>query len=342
MPKVSVIMPVYNSQRYLHDAIESVLNQTFSDLELIIVDDGSVDKSGEICDAYAEQDMRVRVIHKENGGICSARNCGLCSAAGEYITFCDHDDKMMPSNLEKTVAAIETEQADIVRFARKHIMLTESGKREESNKIKDKTVILVNDWDSYIRAVSEGGYGVWAGLYRKSFLDHIGLLFDEQIRYGHEDTLFVVKSTGVAQKIVILPEELYEWTSRNSVSTSTKTGDKIFQNRVDAICKWKKEEDKIGKSFKRTEQQKSERQMIYLYFLLNEIKQMNNMPNRNKKEYYISAKKQILGEDRFKRTQGMRMKNNINYLCAKYNLIWLYNTLYNIYFNIQIKRSNSL
>lgn len=337
MPKVSVIMPVYNSQRYLHDAIESVLNQTFGDLELLLVDDGSVDMSGEMCDSYAERDIRVKVIHKENGGSCSARNCGLRNATGEYVTFCDNDDKMMPNSLEKTVEAIEKEQADIVRFARKHIELTETGRRETCNKTEEKAVILVNDWDSYIKVVTETAYGVWAGLYKKSFLDHIGLLFDEQIRYGYEDTLFVVKSTGAAQKVVILPEVLYEWTSRYSVSTSTKTSDQIFQNRVDAICKWKKAEEEIGRSFQRTEQQKSERQMAYLYFLLVEIKRMNTS-NRSKKEYYISAKKQILGEDRLKRTQGMRIKDSINYLCAKYNLIWLYNTLYNIYFSMQIKK----
>ena len=92
MPKLSVIVPVYNVKKYLIECLNSILSQTFTDFELILVNDGSTDNCGEICDKYASQDSRVVVIHKENGGLSSARNSGLEYASGKYITFIDSDD----------------------------------------------------------------------------------------------------------------------------------------------------------------------------------------------------------------------------------------------------------
>ena len=91
-PKVSVIVPVYNAEKYLNECVDSILNQDFTDFELLLIDDGSKDNSGKICDKYAHKDNRVRVFHKENGGVSSARNLGLDNAIGEYIIFIDSDD----------------------------------------------------------------------------------------------------------------------------------------------------------------------------------------------------------------------------------------------------------
>lgn len=92
MPTVSIIVPVYNAENYLHKCINSLLNQNFSDFEIILVNDGSKDASGSICDKFAHSDNRIKVIHKENGGVSSARNRGLDEASGKYIMFCDSDD----------------------------------------------------------------------------------------------------------------------------------------------------------------------------------------------------------------------------------------------------------
>lgn len=97
---ISVIVPVYNTEKYLDRCIQSILAQTYSDIELLLVDDGSTDSSGAMCDRYAEQDSRVRVFHKENGGASSARNMGLDNAKGEWITFCDSDDWVYESWLQ--------------------------------------------------------------------------------------------------------------------------------------------------------------------------------------------------------------------------------------------------
>ena len=98
---VSVIIPVYNAEKYLHRCIDSILAQTYTDFELLLINDGSNDGSGMICDAYAAKDSRVRVFHKENGGVSSARNIGIDNAAGVYISFVDADDELLLNALEK-------------------------------------------------------------------------------------------------------------------------------------------------------------------------------------------------------------------------------------------------
>ncbi len=100
MPTLSVIVPVYNTDKYLPRCICSILNQSYTDFELILVDDGSTDGSGRICDEYAEKDKRIRVLHKENGGVSSARNVGLDNAKGEWVCFVDSDDEMMLDGLK--------------------------------------------------------------------------------------------------------------------------------------------------------------------------------------------------------------------------------------------------
>ena len=98
MPQISVIVPVYKVEQYLSACVDSILTQTFRDFELILVDDGSPDNCGAMCDAYAAQDPRVRVIHQQNGGLSAARNAALDIAAGEYVTFIDSDD-IVPFNI---------------------------------------------------------------------------------------------------------------------------------------------------------------------------------------------------------------------------------------------------
>ena len=112
-PKISIIVPVYKVEPYIHKCIDSILNQTFKEFELILVDDGSPDNCGNICDEYAKKDNRVRVIHKENGGISSARNIGLDVSNGEYIGFVDSDDYIKLDMYERLYNSCKVNNADI-------------------------------------------------------------------------------------------------------------------------------------------------------------------------------------------------------------------------------------
>lgn len=113
MPKISIIVPVYNVEKYLEKCVRSILAQTFTDFELILVDDGSPDSSGAMCDQFAKQDERVKVIHKENGGLSDARNAGIEIATGEYLGFIDSDDYIADDMYELLYTNIVKEDADL-------------------------------------------------------------------------------------------------------------------------------------------------------------------------------------------------------------------------------------
>ena len=115
MPVISIIVPVYNAEKYLHRCIDSILSQTFTDFELLLIDDGSTDSSSIICDDYLREDSRVRVFHKKNGGVSSARNMGLDNAKGKWITFVDSDD-FISSNFCEILLDNENEDLVICSF----------------------------------------------------------------------------------------------------------------------------------------------------------------------------------------------------------------------------------
>ena len=114
MDKISVVVPVYNVEKYLRKCIDSIINQTYKNLEIILVDDGSPDKCGEICDEYAKKDNRVKVIHKKNAGVSSARNDGIDNATGEYIIFVDSDDWLEDNAIEIMVDKLNEYDYDCV------------------------------------------------------------------------------------------------------------------------------------------------------------------------------------------------------------------------------------
>lgn len=116
MKKVSVIVPVYNVERYINKCVKSVLNQTYTNIEVLLIDDGATDLSGKICDTFGQNDDRVIVIHQTNSGAAAAKNKGLSLATGEYIAFVDSDDWVEPNWLEKTVGILQSTKADIVEY----------------------------------------------------------------------------------------------------------------------------------------------------------------------------------------------------------------------------------
>ena len=136
--KVSVVIPVYNVEKYLRECVDSVLIQSYTDLEIILVDDGATDSSGKICDEYVATDKRVKVIHKENGGLSSARNIGLDSSTGQYVYFLDSDDYIEPNTIKVLINTIRESEADFVFFDG-HIFYEDSVDiRPTNNYIREK------------------------------------------------------------------------------------------------------------------------------------------------------------------------------------------------------------
>lgn len=199
-PAISVIVPVYKSERYLSKCIESILKQTFQAFELILVDDGSPDSSPIICDEYAQKDSRIKVIHKSNGGVSSARNEGIIVAKGEYITFVDSDDYIDIGFLNYAYKKVKEYSADLFVSGIQMENWGES-KIDKINiyKISEekcyKPVELLESWGQSFPPICM--CGPWCKLYRNETLTTHSILFDEALDCG-EDTYF---NLGVLSKI---------------------------------------------------------------------------------------------------------------------------------------------
>lgn len=182
-PRISVIVPVYNAGECLRRCIDSILGQTFTDFELLLVDDGSRDGSGSICDGYAGKDHRVRVFHKANGGVSSARNVGIDNARGEWITFCDADDRVLPAWLQNYMGPISTPcDAAIQGFVTdKHINDSAGGCAygiDFAGSVSEGVPLL---FENLI-----GGY-CWCKLLKKDIIDRNGLRFDLRFNYQEDN-----------------------------------------------------------------------------------------------------------------------------------------------------------
>lgn len=184
--KISVIIPVYNVENYLERCIKSVISQTFKDLEIILVDDGSTDRSGQLCDKFAKDDSRIKVIHKKNGGLSSARNSGIDIAIGEYITFVDSDDWILPDAYEYLLNVIEKTNADIVSA---DYSFTD-GRPIKANEKYDETEIIGPEKILKYYLMQEVIHGkndfpVWIKLYNKDLFCDVrfpdGKLYEDSI-----------------------------------------------------------------------------------------------------------------------------------------------------------------
>lgn len=197
MCTVSIIVPVYNVEKYLHCCVDSILAQTFKDIEVLLVDDGSTDGSGAICDDYALKDSRVRAFHKENGGVSSARNTGLEEAIGKWIMFVDSDDKVSPMICERLLLhAVEGCMP---------LCLCYEWKNNEVNLISvglDKGNYPIERFNDMC------AYGPCARFYEKELVDRVDLRFSERFTYA-EDAIFNYEYYELIDRFIIIDEPLY-------------------------------------------------------------------------------------------------------------------------------------
>lgn len=222
MDLISIIVPVYKVEKYLRECIDSILSQTYENFELILVDDGSPDNSGKICDEYAEKDKRIKVLHKENGGVSSARNLGLDNANGEYVTFIDSDDFVDKRYLEVLCTNLKENNADIsvCRFSK---YINESFFLYQES-FPNKSVIEHNTddfFDFFARFFSLKCYFFGSAcrcLFKKSTIGETR--FDKNIRIS-EDLLFTANVVFNSKNISFVNESLYFYRMDNASATSS-------------------------------------------------------------------------------------------------------------------------
>lgn len=208
--KITIIIPIYNAEKYLKQCLFSILTQTFSDFELLLINDGSIDESRKICDSYAAKDSRIKVFHKENGGVSSARNLGLEKANGEWIWFVDSDDYIRNDALDNLQSATEKIDTDSIMFGYQKINSTgksiyqfiEKGNTISLNQTQGLKALYKSSFYPY------QGY-VWSKVFKKSIIDDFHIRFDENI-YFNEDRLFCFEYfSKIEKQITYILDDLY-------------------------------------------------------------------------------------------------------------------------------------
>lgn len=225
MNRVSIIVPVYNTEMYLRQCMNSILSQTLKDIEIICVDDGSADSCPQICDEYKRKDSRIKVIHKENGGLVSARKAGLAIATGEYIGYVDSDDWIEPDMYERLFTVLTNENVDIAMCGRYED--TEENRRAVYHGFDegryDKAELIKRIYPNMIVNEKFFEWGifpsVWDKLFRRNCLESFQMSVDERITMG-EDAACVYPCLLQADSIYILHECLYHY--RQTASSMVK------------------------------------------------------------------------------------------------------------------------
>ena len=240
---VSVIVPVYNVEKYIERTITSIKEQDYENIEIIIVDDGSPDRSSQIVDEISKSDTRIKVIHKKNGGVSSARNAGLKIANGEYVTFVDGDDWIDPNYVSYYVTLIEKYQCEMI-----------FNKNNYSEKCKysgNKCVIIRPEKAMEWIYTGKIFVAVWNKIYKTSFLKKYRIAFDETIWYG-EGMLFNIDCLQYVDKVVVCEKCVYHQTA-NPDSAMRKFNLKSNLCGIKSLevqkRHWKKENERVEKAW---------------------------------------------------------------------------------------------
>ena len=236
MPTVSVIIPVYKVERYLDACVESVVGQTYTDLEILLVDDGSPDRCPEMCDAWAQKDPRIRVIHRKNGGLSAARNTGLAAAKGEFIAFADSDDRMEPDAIRRAVEAQKRYDVDMVIFNLTYV-------DEDNNPLpapdfsgfKDEVLSEEGIWKRYFSLDETKIYYVvaWNKLYRRSLF--YALRYAVGKRY--EDQFILPYLLDQCRTVACLAYPGYRYVQRKG-SIMAQGSSRNYLDRPEYLVEW--------------------------------------------------------------------------------------------------------
>lgn len=226
-PYISIIVPVYRAEEYLHQCINSILTQTFRDFELLLIDDGSPDNSGQICDEYAQRDGRIRVFHKENGGVSSARNVGLDNAKGKWIVFCDSDDWVEKDWLE-SYHNVMNNNYDIIfqGYIQEH---------HSSHQIRCIRNVPNNYINTILLLEQNDLLGwTWCKIFKTDIIKANNIRFDKTLNIN-EDLLFTLQYCFYAHSISVLPIAKYHYIIHQDSLVKKRHPYKELQNKSELI-----------------------------------------------------------------------------------------------------------
>lgn len=284
-PLISIIVPVYKVEKYLEKCIQSIINQTYNNLQIILVDDGSPDNCGKICDKYAQKDNRIEVIHKTNGGLSDARNVGISKAKGKYIGFVDSDDYIEKSMYEDLYNLMEEKQSDvcICNFynvvGNNKVLKNPNNGIQEYNKIDILREILV---DSKIQSYA------WNKLYKKELFDNIKYPVGK--KYEDIGTTFYILEK--CNKIIVTGTPEYYYLNRDD-SIVNNVNEKTITDYIELITE---RYDYIEKNLKELDQYNKYYLTKTLITAYNDIVNLKNIENETRKKFndlYEKVKKII-------------------------------------------------
>ena len=209
-PLISVIVPIYNVEKYLARCVDSIVNQTYKNLEIILVDDGSPDRCSQMCDDYAEKDRRIKVVHKKNGGLSDARNAGMAVATGEYISFIDSDDYVSDDFFECLLDVMNKENSDIAECS--VVKFYEDNRFDEFS--DDLSVKTYDTQDAMSALIAENPFHqhVWNKLYKTKLVKDIPYAVGKL----NEDEFWTYRVFGRANKVSKLNKTMYYYFQRSS------------------------------------------------------------------------------------------------------------------------------
>lgn len=224
-PTLSVIIPVYKVENYLERCVQSVLEQDYKDFEIILVDDGSPDKCPQLCDEFAVRDSRIKVLHKKNGGLSSARNAGIRIATGKYIAFLDSDDQWIKGKLNEVMSAVMENGAEMTIFDSINIYPDGHMMKRDGKGFYDNCPKILDITDYYATVIKIGDFkeAAYTKIFPRDFIINNDLFYYEGI-YG-EDSEWMFRLLRVVKRVQILDTELYLFTSQRegSIQNSIKT-----------------------------------------------------------------------------------------------------------------------
>ncbi len=293
MAKVSVIVPVYNVEKYLSECANSIINQSLADIEIIFVNDGSTDKSGEILENFAKQDQRIIVINKSNSGYGNTMNMGINAASGEYIGIIESDDFADSKMFEELYKIAVENDADIVKsdwyhywsknkFSRKNNRISSAKAFKVTNSFEDKSLLRIDP-------------SVWSAIYKREFLNRNNIKFLETPGASYQDLAFSFKVFALAKR-VILTDKAYLYYRQDNMNSSVKSKTKVYCvcDEYNEIDKFLEEHPELKEKFKIQEEINRYNAYVSSILRLDDEKREEFLPvfSNHFKEEYNSGKLQ--------------------------------------------------